>query len=75
MLIDNRDSFTASLAEACRAAGAKVEMLSNGVAAGDALGHALRHGALHHALAGPGRAARCGVLHGADRAGRGAGAR
>ena len=46
VLIDNLDIFTASLAEACRAAGAKVEVLPNTVAAADALDHALRNDAL-----------------------------
>ena len=46
VLIDNRDSFTISLAEACRDAGAKVEVVPNTVVAADALGHALRHDAL-----------------------------
>ena len=31
VLIDNFDTFTASLAEACRAAGAKVELVPNTV--------------------------------------------
>ena len=46
LLIDNRDSFTDCLAEACRAAGAEVEVVPNSVAAGDAVEHALRHRAL-----------------------------
>ena len=46
VLVDNGDSFTASLAEACRAAGARVEVLPNSLAASDALDHALRHDAI-----------------------------
>ncbi len=46
VLVDNLDTFTASLAEACRAAGARVELLPNTVPAAAALDHALRHDAL-----------------------------
>lgn len=46
LLIDNRDSFTSCLADACRAAGAEVEVVPNSVAAADAFDHALRHDAL-----------------------------
>ena len=46
VLIDNLDIFTASLAEACRVAGARVEVVPNSVAAAAALGHALLHDAL-----------------------------
>ena len=46
LLIDNGDSFTASLADACRSAGAAVEVVPNSVGAGDALAHALRHRAV-----------------------------
>ena len=46
VLIDNRDSFTAGLVEACRAAGARVEVVPNSVAAEYALAHALRHEAI-----------------------------
>ena len=46
VLIDNFDTFTASLAEACRAAGAKVELVPNTVDPAAALDHALRHDAL-----------------------------
>ena len=36
-LIDNRDSFTFNLAEACRVAGAKVEVVRNSISAEAAL--------------------------------------
>ena len=46
VLVDNFDTLTASLAEACRAAGARVELLPNRVAAAAVLDHALRHDAV-----------------------------
>ena len=46
LLIDNRDSFTASLESACRAAGADVEVVPNSLDAAAALDHAQRHDAL-----------------------------
>jgi anthranilate synthase/aminodeoxychorismate synthase-like glutamine amidotransferase len=46
LLIDNGDSFTASLAEAFRAAGATVEIVANTIPADDALAYALRHRAV-----------------------------
>jgi anthranilate synthase/aminodeoxychorismate synthase-like glutamine amidotransferase len=46
LLIDNGDSFTAHLAEACRVAGMTVEVLGNAIAAQDALTYALRHRAI-----------------------------
>lgn len=46
LLIDNRDTFTAHLADACRGAGAEVEVVPNSVAAADAVDHALCHDAL-----------------------------
>ena len=46
LLIDNRDSFTVCLDEACRAAGAAVEVVPNTIAAARAVEHALRHDAL-----------------------------
>ena len=54
LLIDNRDSFTFSLAEACRVAGAEVEVTRNTVAAADALNRALRFGATIMLSPGPG---------------------
>lgn len=61
VLVDNRDSFTASLAETCRAAGAQVEVVPNSVAAASALDHALHHDALIMLSPGQGepRAAGC----------------
>ncbi|MBA3667814.1 MAG: aminodeoxychorismate/anthranilate synthase component II [Sphingomonas sp.] len=55
LLIDNRDSFTFNLGEACRAAGAEVEVVRNSIAAEDALDRALRFGALLMLSPGPGR--------------------
>ena len=52
LLIDNRDSFTFSLAEACRVAGAEVEVVRNRIAAEAALDRALRCGA--HLMLSPG---------------------
>jgi anthranilate synthase/aminodeoxychorismate synthase-like glutamine amidotransferase len=46
LLIDNGDSFTASLAQAFRAAGATVEIVSNTIPADGALAYALRHQAI-----------------------------
>jgi anthranilate synthase/aminodeoxychorismate synthase-like glutamine amidotransferase len=54
LLIDNRDSFTFSLAEACRVAGATVEVVRNSIPAADALAYALRHQALIMISPGPG---------------------
>jgi anthranilate synthase/aminodeoxychorismate synthase-like glutamine amidotransferase len=45
VLIDNRDSFTASLTAACRALGYEVEVLDNKIPAATALDHALHFGA------------------------------
>ena len=46
LLIDNRDSFTAGLAAACRVARVEIEIVGNDVTPADALDHALRHDAL-----------------------------
>ena len=54
LLIDNRDSFTFNLAEACRVAGAMVEVVRNSVAAQVALDRALTCGALIMLSPGPG---------------------
>jgi len=54
LLIDNRDSFTFNLAEACRVAGAMVEVVRNSVAAEAALDRALTCGALIMLSPGPG---------------------
>ena len=54
LLIDNRDSFTFNLAEACRAADANVEVVRNTIPAADALAYALRHTALIMLSPGPG---------------------
>ncbi len=53
-LIDNRDSFTFNLAEACRVAGAKVEVVRNSIAAEAALAYAQRNDALIMLSPGPG---------------------
>lgn len=54
LLIDNRDSFTFSLAEACRVAGAEVEVVRNSIAADTALARALSCGAMLMLSPGPG---------------------
>ncbi len=54
LLIDNRDSFTFNLAEACRVAGAAVEVVRNSIPAADALAYAVRHQALIMLSPGPG---------------------
>ena len=54
LLIDNRDSFTFNLAEACRVAGAKVEVVRNSMPAEVALAYAKRHAALIMLSPGPG---------------------
>jgi len=54
LLIDNRDSFTFNLAEACRVVGAGVEVVRNSIPAADALAYALRHQALIMLTPGPG---------------------
>lgn len=53
-LIDNRDSFTFNLAEACRVAGAKVEVVRNSISAEAALVYAKRNAALIMLSPGPG---------------------
>jgi anthranilate synthase component II len=55
LLIDNRDSFTFNLAEACRVAGAEVEVVRNSIAAANAIDHAERHRASIMLSPGPGR--------------------
>ena len=54
LLIDNRDSFTFNLAEACRVAGAEVEVVRNSISADAALARALRFGAILMLSPGPG---------------------
>ncbi len=54
LLIDNRDSFTFNLAEACRVAGAEVEVVRSSIPAEDALAYALSHEALIMLSPGPG---------------------
>ena len=54
LLIDNRDSFTFNLAEACRVSGAEVEVVRNSISAEDALAHALRYYASIMLSPGPG---------------------
>lgn len=54
LLIDNRDSFTFNLAEACRLAGAEVEVVRNSISAEDALAYALRYHAIIMLSPGPG---------------------
>lgn len=54
LLIDNRDSFTFNLAEACRVAGAEVEVVRNSIPAAEALAYAQRHEALIMLSPGPG---------------------
>ncbi len=54
LLIDNRDSFTFNLAEACRVAGAMVEVVRNSVEAEVALERALTCGAMIMLSPGPG---------------------
>ncbi len=54
VLIDNRDSFTSSLARACRAAGAMVEVTPNSVSAEMAVARALQCGAMLMLSPGPG---------------------
>lgn len=54
LLIDNRDSFTFNLAEACRIAGAKVEVVRNSIAAECAFARAINCGAMLMLSPGPG---------------------
>ena len=54
LLVDNRDSFTFNLSEACRVAGAEVEVVRNSIPAEAALARALRFGALLMLSPGPG---------------------
>ena len=54
LLIDNRDSFTFNLAEACRVAGAEVEVVRNTILADEALAYAQHHDALIMLSPGPG---------------------
>ena len=60
LLIDNRDSFTFSLAEALRVAGAKVEVMRNSICARQAFDHALASDAAIVLSPGPGRPADAG---------------
>ncbi len=54
LIIDNRDSFTFNLAEACRAAGAKVSVVRNSIAADAAFERALVERAVLMLSPGPG---------------------
>ncbi|MDQ3074766.1 MAG: aminodeoxychorismate/anthranilate synthase component II [Pseudomonadota bacterium] len=54
LMIDNRDSFTAHLAAACRAGGASVEVVDQAISAGEAYAYALRYEALIMLSPGPG---------------------
>lgn len=54
LLIDNRDSFTFNLADACRTAGAEVSVVRNSIAAEDALSFAEQSGAILMLSPGPG---------------------
>ena len=54
LLVDNRDSFTFGLAVACRAAGARVEIIRNTIAADAALAYAEANEALIMLSPGPG---------------------
>jgi len=54
LLIDNHDSFTPQLAEACRVAGAEVEVVSNAIAAEDAFAYSRRYSAQIMLSPGPG---------------------
>ena len=54
LLIDNRDSFTFSLAEACLVAGAAVDVTRNSVSASAAFDRALRSDAILMLSPGPG---------------------
>ena len=54
LIIDNRDSFTFNLAEACRAAGAKVSVVRNSIAADAAYERALAERAVLMLSPGPG---------------------
>ncbi|MDQ3075093.1 MAG: aminodeoxychorismate/anthranilate synthase component II [Pseudomonadota bacterium] len=55
LLIDNRDSFTFNLVEACRVAGALVEVTRNSIPAETAVARALQCGALLMLSPGPGK--------------------
>ena len=54
LMIDNRDSFTFNLAEACRVAGAKVEVVRNSISAEGALAYAQSNQAVIMLSPGPG---------------------
>jgi anthranilate synthase component 2 len=54
LLIDNRDSFTFNLADACRTAGAEVSVVRNSIAAEEALAVAEQTGAILMLSPGPG---------------------
>ena len=54
LLVDNRDSFTFNLADACEVAGAMVEVVRNNVDAEVALDRALKCGAMLMLSPGPG---------------------
>ena len=60
LLVDNRDSFTFNLAEACRAAGAGVRVVRNSIGALEALDRALAMRAAIMLSPGPGRPSEAG---------------
>jgi anthranilate synthase/aminodeoxychorismate synthase-like glutamine amidotransferase len=71
LLIDNRDSFTFSLMEAFRAAGAEVEVVRNSIEASLALDRALALGAAIVLSPGPGRPSDAGCCLGLVRLAKG----
>ena len=55
LLVDNRDSFTFNLADACRTAGATVRVVRNSIGADEALRRAIDDAAILMLSPGPGR--------------------
>lgn len=60
LLIDNRDSFTFNLADACRVAGAEVEVVRNSIDAAEALSRATESDATIMLSPGPGEPSEAG---------------